>query len=225
MQPIFIEGVRLIANARDVSLESRMSGGCAVRNLWDFRDRADTTRKVKAITEQLCGFEVTSSQVSRATAELGEHFKQWRQRPLGRTPYLQVDARYEKVREGGLVIDEAVLTAIGVDPEGRREVIGISVSRSEAEVHWREFLQGLVGRGLSGVELITSDSHSGLEAARKAVLPSVAWQRCQFHLQQNASQYVTRVEQRKEVAADLRAVFNAPNRCEALRLLKAAVKK
>ena len=184
-----------------------------------------STRKVKAITEQLCGFEVSSAQVSRAVAELDEHFKQWRERPLGQMPYLQVDARYEKVREGGLVIDEAVLTAIGIDCKGRREVLGTSVSRSEAEVHWREFFKSLVERGLSGVELITSDSHAGLEAARKAVLPSVPWQRCQFHLQQNASQYVVRAEQRKEVAGDMRAIFNAPSRDEADRLLAQAVKK
>jgi transposase-like protein len=184
-----------------------------------------STRKVKAIIEQLCGFEDTSAQVSRATAELDEHFKQWRERPLGPTPYLQVDARYEHVREGGLVIDEAVLTAIGIDLEGRREVIGTSVSRSEAEVHWRGFLQSLVERGLSGVELITSDAHAGLEAARKAVLPSVAWQGCQFHLQQNATQYVVRVDQRKEVAGDIRAIFSAPSRSEANRLLASAVKK
>jgi putative transposase len=184
-----------------------------------------STRKVKAITEQLCGFEVTSSQVSRATAELDEHFKQWRERALGQMAYVQVDARYEKVREGGLVIDQALLQAIGIDLEGRRHVMGLSVSRSEAEVHWREFLQSLVERGLSGVRLITSDAHTGLEAARKAVFPSVPWQRCQFHLQQNASQYVTRLEQRKEVAADLRAVFNAPGRSEAERLLEATVKK
>lgn len=184
-----------------------------------------STRKVKAITEQLCGFEVTSSQVSRATAALDEHFKQWRERPLGQIVYLQVDARYEKVREGGLVIDEALLQAIGIDSEGRRHSLGLSVSRSEAEVHWREFLQSLVGRGLCGVQLITSDAHAGLEAARKAVFSGVAWQRCQFHLQQNASQYVTRIEQRKEVAADLRAIFNAPSRAEAERLLAAVVKK
>jgi putative transposase len=184
-----------------------------------------STPKVKAITEQLCGFEVTSSQVSRATAGLDGHFKQWRERPLGPMPYLQVDARYEKVREGGLAIDEAVLLAIGVDIEGRREVLGVSVSRSEAEAHWREFLQSLVGRGLSGVELVTSDSHSGLEAARKAVLPGVPWQGCQFHLQQTASQYVVRIERRKCVAADLRATFNAPNREEANRPLAQAVKK
>jgi transposase-like protein len=184
-----------------------------------------STRKVKAITEQLCGFEVTSSQVSRAVAELDEHFKQWRERPLGEMAYLQFDARYEKVRVGGLVIDEAVLQAIGIDREGQRHLLGVSVSRSEAEVHWREFFQSLVERGLSGVRLITSDDHAGLEAARKALFPSVPWQRCQFHLQLNASQYVTRVEQRQEVAADLRAIFNAANRAEAERLVGAAVKK
>ena len=102
---------------------------------------------------------------------------------------------------------------------------GTSVSRSEAEVLWREFPQSLVERGLRGLELVTSDSHSGLEAARKAVMPSLPWQRCQFHLQQNASPYVVRVEQRKEVAADIRAIFNAPSRNEADRLLAAAVKK
>ncbi len=129
-----------------------------------------STRKVKAITEKLCGFEVTSSQVSRATAELDEHFKQWRERPLGEILYLQFDACYEKVREGGLVIDEALLQAIGIDREGRRHVLGVSVSRAEAEVHWREFLQSLVQRGLCGVELITSDDHAGLEAARRSDL-------------------------------------------------------
>jgi transposase-like protein len=136
-----------------------------------------------------------------------------------------MDARYEKVREGGLVIDQAVLVAIGIDSEGRREVIGVSVSRSEAEVHWREFLQSLIERGLVGVKLMTSDSHTGLGAARKAVFPSVPWQRCQFHLQQNASQYVVRVEQRKEVAVDLRAILNAPDRAEADRLLSQTVRK
>jgi putative transposase len=184
-----------------------------------------STRKVAAITEQLCGFEVTSSQVSRAASELDEVFKQWRERALEPMPFLQVDARYEKVREGGVIVDQATLTAIGIDPEGHRHILGVSVERSEAEVHWRSFLQGLVERGLSGVKLISSDDHTGLRAARRAVFPSVAWQRCQFHLQQNASQYVARVEQRKEVAGDLRAVFNAPNREEAGRLLKAMTKK
>ncbi len=184
-----------------------------------------STRTVAAITEQLCGFEVTSSQVSRATAELDEVFKQWRERPLAQMPFVQMDARYEKVREGGVVVDQAVLTAIGIDELGHRPVLGLSVERSEAEIHWRGFLQSLVERGLSGVKLITSDDHAGLRAARQAVFPSVAWQRCQFHLQQNASQYVVRLEQRGEVAADLGSVFNAPNREEAERLLSAMEKQ
>lgn len=184
-----------------------------------------STRKVAAITEQLCGFEVTSSQVSRATSELDEVFKQWRERRLEPMPFLQVDARYEKVREGGVVVDQATLTAIGIDEQGKRHVFGVSVARSEAEVHWRDFLQRLVERGLSGVKFISSDDHAGLRAARRAVFPTVSWQRCQFHLQQNASQYVVRIEQRGEVAADLRSVFNAPNREEADRLLKAMTRK
>lgn len=184
-----------------------------------------STRKVAAITEQLCGFEVTSAEVSRATAELDEVFKQWRERPLGQMPFVQMDARYEKVREGGIVIDQATLTAIGIDPQGHRHVLGVSVERSEAEIHWRGFLQSLVKRGLSGVQLLTSDDHAGLRAARLAVFPSVAWQRCQFHLQQNASQYVVRLEQRQEVARDLRAVFNAPSREDAERLLAAMIRK
>jgi transposase-like protein len=182
-----------------------------------------STRKVAAITEQLCGFEVSSSQVSRATAELDEVFEAWRRRRLGEFAYLQVDARYEKVREGGIIIDEAVLWGVGIDTEGRRQVLGVSVARSEAEVHWRTFLSGLVSRGLRGVRLITSDDHAGLEAARKAVFPSVPWQRCQFHLQLNASQYVPRLEQRGVVASEIRAIFNAPAREEADRLLHLAL--
>jgi putative transposase len=181
-----------------------------------------STRKVAAVTEQLCGFDVSSSQVSRATAELDELFDEWRRRPLGEFAYLQLDARYEKVREGGIVIDEAVLWGVGIDVEGRRHVLGVSVARSEAEVHWRTFLSDLVGRGLRGVQLITSDDHAGLAAARKAVFPSVPFQRCQFHLQQNATQYVPRLEQRAAVAHELRAIFNAPSREEADRLLRLA---
>jgi transposase-like protein len=94
---------------------------------------------------------------------------------------------------------------------------------SEAEVHWRAFLDSLIRRGLQGVKLIVSDDHAGLKAARRATLPSVPWQRCQFHLQQNAQSYVSRLEQRKPVAQRLRAIFNAPDQTEAERLLKQAV--
>jgi transposase-like protein len=136
-----------------------------------------------------------------------------------------LDARYEKVRHGGSVVDCAVLVAVGVLPDGKRTVLGVSVSLSEAEVHWRKFLAELVERGLHGVEMITSDAHEGLKAARQAVFPGVPWQRCQFHLQQNAAAHVPKVEMRIAVAADLRAVFNAPDQAEAERLLKLMLDK
>jgi transposase-like protein len=184
-----------------------------------------STRKVAAITEQLCGFEVSSAQVSRAAADLDEALRSWRERPLGECPYLFLDARYESVRVDGQVRDVAVLVAVGVGRDGKRQVLGVSVSLSEAEVHWRGFLRGLQQRGLSGVELITSDDHSGLKAARLSVFGGVPWQRCQFHLQQNAQAYVPRQEMKAEVARDIRAVFNAPDRAEAETLLRRVVQK
>lgn len=184
-----------------------------------------STRKVAKITEELCGFEVSSSEVSRISALLDEELTAWRERPLGVFPYIILDARYEKVRCEGSVRNLAVLIAIGVDEVGHRQVIGVSVSLSEAEVHWRTFLQSLQARGLHGVLLFTSDHHEGLRAALRAVFPNVPWQRCQFHLQQNALHYVPRVEMRKKVAADIRHVFNAPNLPEAERLLKLTAEK
>jgi putative transposase len=184
-----------------------------------------STRKVAAITEELCGFEVTSSQVSRAACELDGVLSAWRERPLGEFPYVALDARYEKVRVDGQVRDAAVFTAVGVDLLGHRQVLGVSVALSEAEVHWRTFLQSLVKRGLSGVRLVTSDNHAGLKAARVAVLGGVPWQRCQFHLQQNAQAHVPKQSMKGEVAADLRAVFNAASRADAEEQLRKAVAK
>ncbi len=184
-----------------------------------------STRKVAAITEQLCGTEVSSSQVSRATAQLDGILESWRTRPLGETAYLYLDARYEKVRQDGQIRDAAILIASGVAPDGHRKLLGVSVSLSEQEVHWRAFLQSLVARGLSGVQLIVSDDHAGLKAARKAVFGGVPWQRCQFHLQQNASAYVPRKEMLAEVADDIRTVFNAPDRPTAEAYLAKIVQK
>ena len=184
-----------------------------------------STRKVKAVIEQLCGSSVSSTQVSRAAAQLDEVLESWRQRPLGEIIYLYLDARYEKVRIDGQIRDVAVLIAGGVDQAGKRTILGVSVSLSEGEVHWRTFLQGLVTRGLSGVQLIISDDHAGLEAARKAVFGGVPWQRCQYHLQQNASAYVPRKDMLAEVASDLRMVFNAPDRVTAESYLDRIVKK
>jgi putative transposase len=184
-----------------------------------------STRKVKEITEVLCGYEVSSSQVSRITKELDEQFEQWRTRPLGKIRYLLVDARYEKVRHGGHVIDNAVLIAYGIDDAGRKKILGVSVSLSESEVHWRHFFETLVQRGLHGLELIISDAHSGLKAAKKTVFPSVPWQRCQFHLQQNAQSYVPKQSMKKEVASDIKAIFTAPGLNEAERLLLLTTEK
>ena len=184
-----------------------------------------STRKVAAITEKLCGFHVTSMQVSRAAAELDAVLGEWRSRPLGQMPYLILDAHYQKVRQGGSVRDAAILIAIGIDKEGKRQILGTSVALSEAEAHWRTFLSSLVERGLSGVQMIVSDDHGGMRVARKAVFGSVSWQRCQFHLQQNAQAYVPKRELKEPVAADIRAVFNAPSLDAAEILLKATVKK
>ncbi len=184
-----------------------------------------STRKVAKITREMCGTEISSQQVSRAAKLLDDELETWRSRPLGEYPYVILDARYEKVRHGGQVLSVALLIAVGVDTDGKRTVLGVSVSLSEAEVHWREFLKSLVARGMHGIKQITSDSHAGLKAAHQAVLSGVAWQRCQFHLQQNAGSYVPRVEMRKPVAADIRAIFNAQDRHEAERLLGMTVER
>jgi putative transposase len=184
-----------------------------------------STRKVAAITEQLCGTEISSAQVSRAAAALDAELKTWRERPLDETPYLILDARYEKVRHGGSVVSCAVLVAIGIDARGHRSILGTSVSLSEAEPHWRDFLASLQARGLHGVRMIVSDAHAGLKEALAARFSGVPWQRCQFHLAQNAMAYVPKVAMRKEVGASLRAVFDAPDRAEAERQLDLAVKK
>jgi len=94
-------------------------------------------------------------------------------------------------------------------------VLGVSVSLSEAEVHWRDFLQSLCQRGMQGVKFIVSDDHAGLKAARKAILPAVPWQRCQFHLAQNAMQHTPKVSMRKQVANDVRNIFNAKDATDA----------
>jgi len=184
-----------------------------------------STRSVSKVIEKLCGFQVTSSEVSRATKLLDEEFEKWRNRELSYYEYLYLDARYEKVRYAGKVIDLAVLIASGVNGAGKREILGVSVQLSEAEPHWRSFLESLQKRGLHGIRLMISDAHAGLEEARKAVFPGVLWQRCQFHLQQNAQSYIPKRSMKKEVASDIRQVFNAATEADATRLLKEKMTK
>ena len=184
-----------------------------------------STRKVTDVLEKMCGLEISSTQVSRAAAELDTDLQKWRTRPLGETRYLILDARYEKVRHGGTVVSLAILTAIGITPDGKRSILGTSCCLSEAEVHWRTFLQSLTERGMHGVKLIVSDDHAGLAAARESLFPGVPWQRCQFHLIRNAMAYVPKMSMRREVAADLRTIFNAADRPEAERRLKLMIQR
>jgi putative transposase len=186
-----------------------------------------STRKVIEVLQRLVGPEVSisSTQVSRATTQLDTGLQAWRERPLDETPYVFLDARYERIREAGQIVDCAVLVAVGVTATGHRRVLGVSVALSEAEMHWRQLLTDLIRRGLRGVKLIISDNHAGLKAARRATLPSVPWQRCQFHLQQNAQAYVPRLDLRKEVAQRIRSIFNAPDKAEAQRLLNQAIER
>jgi transposase-like protein len=184
-----------------------------------------STRKVTDVLQQMCGLEVSSTQVSRAAAELDIILKQWRERPLGCVRYLILDARYEKVRHNGAVLTCAILIAIGIDDQGKRSVLGVSCKLSEAEVHWREFLESLQHRGLHGLKAIVSDDHAGLKAAIAARFSGLLWQRCQFHLQRNAMALVPKLDQRQEVARDLRAIFNSMDRAEADSRLKIIAQK
>ena len=184
-----------------------------------------STRKVTSVLKKLCGLEISSTQVSNASKLLDEELEKWRNRPIGRIQYLQLDARYEKVRQDGMVLSCAVLVATGIMEDGKRIVLGTSVSLSEAEIHWRTFLLSLKKRGLHGIKMITSDDHSGLKSALKTVFPSVPWQRCQVHIQRNAVSYIPKLDMRKGVANDIRNIFNAPNQSEAERLLDLSIEK
>jgi transposase-like protein len=182
-----------------------------------------STRDVQNVLAELGLKNVSSTQVSRANALLDEELTAWRQRSLSEVRYLVVDARYEKVRQGGVVVDTAVLTAVGILPDGKRHVLGTSVALSEAEVHWRAFFESLVDRGMKGVRLIVSDDHSGLKAARKAVLPGVPWQRCQFHLAKNSIDHSPTVAIRQRIGDELRTIWNATKRSDAQQHLKQLV--
>ena len=168
-----------------------------------------STRKMKKMAKELCGYEISSSQVSRLSKILDEDLEVFRNRPLGKYRYVYLDARYEKVRQNGHVVNLSVHIGIGVNENGFREILGVSVKISEAEVHWRDFLESLQKRGMHGIELIVSDSHTGLKAALKCVFPTVPWQRCIFHLAQNAQNYSPNLSMRKEIAQSIRDIYQA----------------
>lgn len=152
-----------------------------------------STRKVKAVTEALCGHSFSASSISQINKGLDASLKAFAERRLAEAyPYLILDARYERVREGGVIASQAVLVAIGVDWEGRRQVLAVDLATRESRSSWKDFLLGLKGRGLHGVEFVVSDDHPGLKAAIREVLPEAAWQRCYVHFLRNALDYVPR---------------------------------
>ena len=184
-----------------------------------------STRRVTKVMKDLCGFDVSSTQVSNLTAQLDDEFEKWRNRQLPEIIYLTLDATYYKVRIDGAVRDCATLIAIGVRRDnGKRMILGVSCSLNEGEVYWREFLNGLKERGIGIPELITSDAHSGLTAALKSTCNASLWQRCQFHLQQNAQQYITKKEHKRKVATDIKIIFNADDRAHAEQRLQSFVR-
>jgi transposase-like protein len=152
-----------------------------------------STRKVKAITEELCGHSFSASSISTINKKLDENLAQFATRQLSEAfPYLILDARYEKVREAGVIASHAVLIAIGIDWDGRRQVLGVELANRESRSSWRDFLLGLRERGLTGVEFVVADDHAGLKAAIREVLPEAAYQRCYVHFLRNALDYVPR---------------------------------
>ena len=184
-----------------------------------------STRRVQDITKELCGYEISSTQVSNVTKELDGQFNEFRNRPLGEVLYLIVDAIYLKIRHNGSVMSMPILLAYGIDPDGRRSILGASSSLSEAEVHWREFFKQLQARGMHGMRLMISDDHPGIRAARRAVFPSLKWQRCQFHLSQNAQSYAPKKSMRMEIGEVMREIFNSPTLEFALEMKRRAVEK
>ncbi|MER9414364.1 IS256 family transposase, partial [Mesorhizobium sp. M0589] len=152
-----------------------------------------STRKVKAITEELCGHAFSASSISAINKRLDESLKAFAERPLQEPfPYLILDARYEKVREAGIVMSQAVLIAVGIDWDGRRQILAVEMANRESRSAWKDFLVGLKRRGLKGVELAVSDDHAGLVAAIGEVIPEAAWQRCYVHFLRNALDHLPR---------------------------------
>jgi transposase-like protein len=152
-----------------------------------------STRKVGAITQELCGHEFSASSISAITQRLEEQLEEFSRRPLGAEfPYVVLDARYERVREGGVIVSRAILIALGIDWEGRRHVLAVEYANRESRSSWREFLLQLQGRGLAGVRYVVSDDHPGLKTAVREVWPGVWWQRCYVHFLRNALDYLPR---------------------------------
>jgi len=184
-----------------------------------------STRKVKAITEELCGHSFSASAISAINVKLDEGLAQFAGRRLDEAyPYLIVDARYERVREEGVIHSQAVLLAIGIGWDGRRSILAVELANRESRSSWREFLLGLRERGLFGVEFVVTDDHAGLRQAIVEVLPEAAWQRCYVHFLRNALDYVPRKVD-DDCLRELRWLYDRRDHAEARRDLAAWLAK
>jgi len=180
-----------------------------------------STRKVKAITEELCGHSFSASAISAINKGLDEALSKFARRKLGEDyPYLILDARYEKVREDGVIQSQAVLVAIGINWEGKRQILGVELANRESQTSWREFLLALRQRGLAGVEFVVSDDHAGLKKAIAEIVPEASWQRCYVHFLRNALDYLPRKAD-DDCLQELRWLYERRNLAEAQRDLAA----
>jgi putative transposase len=184
-----------------------------------------STRKVKAITEELCGHEFSASTISRLNEKLDAELERFAKRRLSEPyPYLILDARYEKVREDGVIASQAVMIAIGIDWEGRRNVLAVELANRESQSSWKDFCLALKARGLHGVELVISDDHPGLRTAVAEVFTEAAWQRCYVHFLRNALDYLPRKAD-NDCLTELRWIYDRRNLEEARQDLAAWLKK
>lgn len=178
-----------------------------------------STRKVSAVLEQMGGAEMSAASVSRCAAELDEQVQAFRTRRLDDKlwPCLMVDARYEKVRVRGRVVSQAVLIVAGVSCDGRREILGLWCGDSESEGTWGEAFADLKARGLSGVHVVVSDAHKGIQAAVTKHFQGSLWQRCKVHWMREALKKVSWREA-KQLMVDLRLIFGPGDRKHCLRV-------
>jgi putative transposase len=185
-----------------------------------------STRKVKDITEALCGTSFSKSLISSLAGSLDSELEAWRERRLEGTayPYLFVDARYEKVRVGHRIVSQGVLIVSAVRDDGFREIVGVGVADTESEATYQELFRSLKRRGLSGVRLVVSDDHEGLKAAIARHFQGASHQRCQVHYARNLLGMVGHAR-RKELGTDLRAIFAAPERKQALAIAASVADK
>jgi len=184
-----------------------------------------STRKVKAVTEALCGHGFSASAISTINKSLDEALLAFAERRLNEPlPYLILDARYEKVREAGIILSQAVLVAVAVDGEGQRQIIGVDLANRESRTSWRDFLRGLKERGLFGVEFVVSDDHEGLKQAIREILPGAHWQRCYVHFLRNALDYLSR-KLADDCLQELRWIYDRRELAEARRDIAAWLAK